>query len=261
MQQEEGRISAMKKKTCVFLMVAIIGLMVMVAPLSASDTDDRIVSSAKDSYIWKTALKDDDISITAKDGVVTLTGVVSRGSHRVLAVDVVERLPMVKRVDNKLTVKGAKSTKDKDVEIYENVQATLLFHRGTRDMEPTVSVKDGKVILSGNAASRAQKDLATEYAYDVDGVADVDNQMTVYSDQTTVEKVTGYVDDASISAQVRYALMIHRSTSVIKTRVDTVNGEVTLQGKAKNQAEISLVNKLVSGINGVTSIKNQMTIE
>ena len=69
------------------------------------------------------------------------------------------------------------------------------------------------------------------------------------------------LDDASITAQVKTALFTHRSTSAMKTKVITRNGEVTLTGIAKNAAEKSLVTKLVDDIQGVTSVKNEMTVD
>jgi len=69
------------------------------------------------------------------------------------------------------------------------------------------------------------------------------------------------LDDASISALVKTALVTHRSTSAIKTAVQTRNGTVTLTGIAKNTAEKSLVTKLVTDIHGVTNVNNEMTVE
>jgi len=69
------------------------------------------------------------------------------------------------------------------------------------------------------------------------------------------------IDDASITAQVKLALLTHRSTSAIKTKVKTLDGAVTLTGMAKNAAEKSLVTKLVNDIHGVTRVKNKMTVE
>ncbi len=54
--------------------------------------------------------------------------------------------------------------------------------------------------------------------------------------------------------------MSHRSTSALRTGVETTEGVVTLSGVAKNAAEKSLVTKLVTDINGVTSVVNNMTI-
>ena len=69
------------------------------------------------------------------------------------------------------------------------------------------------------------------------------------------------IDDASITAQVKMALLFHRSTSAVTTTVKTKRGVVTLGGKAGNAAEKDLVTKLVDDINGVKSVDNRMTIE
>jgi osmotically-inducible protein OsmY len=55
--------------------------------------------------------------------------------------------------------------------------------------------------------------------------------------------------------------MSHRSTSAAKTNVVTRDGEVTLTGIAKNAAEKALVTKVVSDIQGVDKVKNEMTLE
>jgi len=75
--------------------------------------------------------------------------------------------------------------------------------------------------------------------------------------QTAGEKI----DDASITAQVKMALLLHRSTSALKTEIATKLGVVTASGKAKNAAEKDLVTKLVTDVNGVKGVKNRMTIE
>ena len=88
------------------------------------------------------------------------------------------------------------------------------------------------------------------------------SRMTVAAVPQPAERTPGQkMDDASVTAQVKMALQTHRSTSALKTKVETREGEVTLTGIAKNAAEKSLVTKLVSDIQGVSSVKNQMTVE
>ena len=244
------------------LLVAAGTLFATSTTLRASDTDDRIESSAKKSYVFKTHLKDDSIKTVSKDGVVTLTGTVADSSHKSLAQDTVESLPGVKSVDNQLTVKGESHAEHSDGWLSTKVKTTLLFHRNVSASKTDVFVKDGVVSLRGEASSQAQKELTTEYAKDVEGVKDVKNEMTIArtpakSDETIGEKI----DDASITAQVKASLMSHRSTSALKTKVETTDGVVTVSGKAKNAAEKSLVTKLVTDINGVTSVINNMTVE
>jgi osmotically-inducible protein OsmY len=46
----------------------------------------------------------------------------------------------------------------------------------------------------------------------------------------------------------------------LHTTVSTTDGVLTVGGVAKNEAEKSLVTKLATDINGVTSVINNMTI-
>jgi osmotically-inducible protein OsmY len=123
-----------------------------------------------------------------------------------------------------------------------------------------VNTTDGIVTLQGKATNQAQKDLTTEYAKDVEGVKDVKNEMTIAKTSKKTQTVSRKVDDASITALVKMTLLYHRSTSALNTSVTTKNGVVTLSGKASNAAEKDLATKFAKDVNGVKSVKNQMTI-
>lgn len=232
-----------------------------VSRLQASDIDNRIEASAKNSFVFRTYLKDDSITTDSKDGAVTLTGNVGSAENRSLAADTVESLPGVKSVDNQIRVRGEAPAEHSDAWIGTKVRTTLLFHRNVSMASTDVSVSDGVVSLRGEASSQAQKDLTAEYAGDVDGVKTVKNEMTVAREPSKQTRTTGdKIDDASITAQVKSSLLSHRSTSALKTHVETTDGVVTVSGVAKNAAEKSLVTKLVSDINGVLNVINTMTI-
>ncbi len=253
----------MKMKTAypLALLVATGAMFVTSASLRASETDDRIESSAKKSHVFKTYLKDDSIKTESKNGAVTLTGTVAESSHKSLAESTVESLPGVKSVDNQLTIKGESPAEHSDTWIGMKVKTALLFHRNVRATKTDVYVKDGIVSLRGEASSQAQKELTTEYAKDIDNVKEVNNEMTVATTPAQPTETVGEkIDDASITAQVKMSLMSHRSTSALKTKVKTTDGVVTLSGIAKNDAEKSLVTKLVTDIDGVDSVVNNMTI-
>ena len=250
------------KSTCSLALLAAAGsLFLTAAPLRATETDDRIEASAKKSHVFKTYLAEDSIKTDSKNGAVTLTGTVASSSHKSLAEDTVESLPGVVSVDNQLKVKGESPAEHSDGWIGTKVKTTLVFHRNVRATKTDVNVKDGIVTLTGEATSLAQKELTTEYAQDVEGVKSVKNEMTVAKTPAKTDETIGEkIDDASITAQVKSALISHRSTSAIKTKVKTTDGVVTISGLAKNAAEKSLVTKLATDINGVTSVINNMTI-
>ena len=242
------------------MMVAVVALLMTSVPVHATKIDDRIESSAKKSYVFKTYLKSDDIKIQSRDGVVTLTGTVSEESHKTLAQETVASLPGVKSVDNKLGVKGDTPTANSDAWLSAKVKTMLLYHRNVSALTE-VNTKDGIVTLRGEAASQAQKDLTTEYAKDVERVKDVNNEMTVAKTPKKTRTAGEKIDDSSITAQVKMTLLYHRSTSALKTSVTTKNGVVTLGGKAKNAAEKDLATKFANDVNGVKEVKNRMTIE
>ena len=245
----------------VVMMVAVVALLATGVPAYASKMDNRIESAAKNSYVFKTYLKDDDIKIVSKDGAVTLTGIVSEDYHKSLARETVVSLPGVKSVDNRLELKGAPPTANSDAWLRDEVKTTLLFHKSVSANTTEVDVKDGIVTLRGHAVSQMQKELTTEYTKDVEGVKDVKNEMTISeTPKETAQSIGKKIDDASITAHVKMVLLLHRSTSSLKTTVVTKRGVVTLSGKARNAAEKKMVTKLVKDVNGVKIVKNRMTI-
>ncbi len=234
----------------------------------ASEMDQRIEKSIQDSHVFKTYLKDDAIRTQSRDGVVTLTGAVAEEDHKTLAQETALSTPGVARVDDQLEVKSASSAGE-DAWIGTKIKAALLYHRNVSGTATKVEVKNGIVTLRGEVENQAQMDLTTEYAKDIEGVKQVHNEMTVAS-ANPVDKKTNEpaartlgdkIDDASITAQVKGALMIHRSTSGIGTKVDTRDGVVTLSGKAQSGAEKDLVTKITSDINGVKKVVNNMNVQ
>ena len=61
-------------KTYRLVMAAILASLFFISvPVFASGTDDNIEATVKKSYVFKTYLKGDDVTVQSKDGVVTLT--------------------------------------------------------------------------------------------------------------------------------------------------------------------------------------------
>ena len=238
---------------------AALALLTFTTPVHAGKTDTRIESAAQESHVFKTYLQGDKIKVKSKAGAVTLSGVVLDDSHKALAQETVAGLPGVKSVDNKLKVKTAPSTKSKDAWLTAKVKSTLLFHKSVSAVT-AVDTKDGVVTLKGEADTAAQKDLTSEYVKDVEGVNGVNNEMTV-SGKPATKTVGKKIDDASITAQVKMTLLYHRSTSALRTNVDTDKGVVTLNGQAKTAAEKELATKYALDVNGVKDVKNLLVVQ
>ena len=244
----------------VIVAAAVVTFLMFGGAACASNMDATIESEAKQSYVFKTHLKSDDLTVRSKDGVVTLTGTVSEQSSKLLAAETVAALPNVKSVDNRLKVEGEYSSERLDAWIKAKVKTTLFFYRSV-SVNTEVDVKDGIVTLRGEAASLAEKELTAAYVGDVEGVNGVKNEMTVAKEWKEPRTVGERIDDASITALVKMALLVHKSTSVIKTSVKTKDGVVDLSGEAANAAEVALASKLASDVNGVKSVNNRMIVK
>ena len=247
----------MKSTKTFSLMAAALVLLVLIASVYASKSESDLEYAVKNTYTFKTYLKDDDVKVQSTDGVVTLTGTVADEARKLLAGETVANLPDVKRVDNRLEIKGESSP---DTWLMTKVKTTLLLHRNV-SATTNVDVKDGIVTLRGEADNQAQKDLTTEYATDIEGVKAVNNRMTVAGSTGPARTVGDKIDDASITAQVKMSLLYHRSTSGLQTRVETKDGLVTLSGKAGSKAEKDLAAHYAMDVSGVKEVRNLMTVE
>jgi hyperosmotically inducible periplasmic protein len=246
----------MKNKNLLALFVFIAG---PIALFASSDTDRKIEDAAKASYNYRTVLEG-HVKVSANDGIVTLTGTVQDKDDKDLAADTVENLPGVLSVDNQIKVEST-YPEHSDAWMAFKIRSTLLVKANVSAIDTKVVVKDGIVTLSGTTQNAAQKDLTEAYAKDIDGVKSVTNDLVVTPPPADQQTVSEKIDDASITSQVKYALLTHGSTSALKTHITTTEGVVAITGEADSDAEKSLVTKLAMDVRGTKSVTNDMTVK
>lgn len=230
-----------------------------IAVFASSATDRKIEDAAKASYNYRTVLTD-HVKVKANDGVVTLTGTVQDKDDSALAVDTVENLPGVVSVKNEIKVEPT-YPEHSDAWMGVKIRSRLLVKSNVSATSTTVAVVNGVVTLTGTADNAAQKELTAAYAKDIDGVKSVTNDITVVEKPAKTETVGETIDDASITSQVKFALLSHKSTSALKTKVTTTNGVIRVTGDASSDAEKSLVSKLAGDVRGAKSVTNDMTVK
>jgi len=225
----------------------------------ASSTDGQIEDAAKASYNFRAVL-DNHVKAKSDNGVVTLSGTVQDDDQKALAEDTVKNLPGVVAVVNNVKV-ASEPAEHSDAWLAVKIRTDLLFHANVSATATKVDVSNGMVLLTGTVDSQAQKDLTEAYVKDIQGVVSVTNNLVVKDSQNGMSSsASTSIDDASITSQVKFELLDHKSTSAIKTKVTTKDGVVMISGEAANDAEKDLVTKLATGIRGVRSVDNEMTV-
>lgn len=257
----------MKTKNLSVLLTLLASPLVLFA---SSATDNKIEETVKASYNYRTVLED-HVKVKANDGIVTLTGTVQDNDERALAVDTVENIPGVTAVKNEIKIKSDYPEKS-DGWMALKIRGRLLVKGNVSASTTTVNVQDGVATLTGTAENIAQKELTGIYAAEIDGVKSVRNEITI-EDKAAIARRTAAdrrtddgrdlgdrIDDASITSQVKYALLTHKSTSALKTKVVTADGVVVVTGDAASEAEKSLVTKLARDVRGVNKVNNNMVV-
>ncbi len=229
-----------------------------IALFASSDSDEKIEDAAKSSYTYHIVLED-SVKAKADNGIVTLTGTVSDKDDKALAADTVKNIHGVLSVKNEIVVKDAPA-EHSDAWIALKIRGRLLVKANVSATSTDVAVKDGIVTLTGTADNIAQKELTAVYAAEIDWVKSVENKIVVVeapAPTTIGEKI----DDASITSQVKFALLGNKATSALKTKITTTDGVVLITGEAATEAEKTLAGKLAGNIRGVTSVDNRMTVK
>ena len=74
------------------------------------------------------------------------------------------------------------------------------------------------------------------------------------------ETVGAYVDDTAITTSVKARFVENKAVDASSISVETLKGTVMLSGFAKNAAEKSTAESIAMKVNGVKSVKNEITV-
>jgi osmotically-inducible protein OsmY len=74
------------------------------------------------------------------------------------------------------------------------------------------------------------------------------------------ETVGAYVDDATITTQIKSRMLDSPAVAGTSISVETLNGTVMLSGFAKSSAEKATAERIARDVNGVKMVKNEIVI-
>ena len=114
----------------------------------------------------------------------------------------------------------------------------------------SLTVNEGRVLITGLARSSEQKMRATKLAWEVEGVTEVINEATIEGEIT----VGSYAKDQWITTKLRSILVFDGDVASRNYTIETINGVVYLMGYARNQQELTRVTNHASNVNGVQRV-------
>ena len=121
----------------------------------------------------------------------------------------------------------------------------------------SVSVTQGRVLLTGKVRGPKDRIEATKLAWKATGVAEVINELQVIDRSS----ITDHAKDILINKSLQARLLVDQEIKFINYTVDTVNGTVYLFGIAQNHEELERVIAVVRQTNYVENIVNYVTIK
>ena len=74
------------------------------------------------------------------------------------------------------------------------------------------------------------------------------------------ETVGAYIDDTTITTQIKSRFAEDKQVAATSIRVETLNGTVMLSGFAKSATEKNTAEAIARRVNGVRSVKNEIAI-
>ncbi len=153
-----------------------------------------------------------------------------------------------------------------DAYIDGKLEAVYALNRHLSAFAIDTEVDKGIVHLTGKVRADIDRDLAGELAKNLEGVVEVDNDLTIVADAPVARdkgedrSFGAWIDDATTTASVKSKLMGNPNTKGMKIDVDTRGDVVTLSGQVASSEEKSLAEQLARNTGDVKDVRNQLVV-
>jgi osmotically-inducible protein OsmY len=214
-------------------------------------TNEDLQKDVQEAIKWEPLLNAAEIGVTAKDGIVTLSGIVDSYSKKLEAESATKSVTGVKAVVEKIEIKFGGSWNKNDNEIATEVLNSFKFNWEVPKDKVKVNVENGWVTLEGELEWNYQKEAAKKAISALMGVKGVSNNITIKSDtRDAIEK-----DD------IEYALERNSSTDDEGISVKVSGNKVTLNGTVHSFYQRDEAERIAWNAPGVWNVDNQLVIE
>jgi osmotically-inducible protein OsmY len=191
-----------------------------------------------------------DMGISVRDGIVTLTGSVSNYAEKLAAAQAAKRVAGLRGLAEDIVVKLPESSRRTDSDITAAAVDAMKWITTVPADSVRITVRDGWLSLAGVVGEWHRKRAAEEAVRNLAGVKGVANLILI---EPTVAPVD--VKGAIEAAFKRHALLDAR-----QIWVDNKGGKVVLRGNVRSFIEREEAERAAWAAPGVTNVENRIVL-
>jgi osmotically-inducible protein OsmY len=213
-------------------------------------TNVQLRKDVLDELIFDPSVSSENVAVSAKDGVITLTGSVSSYADKYSAERAVFRVSGVKAVVEELDVKLSDESIRTDQEVAKAAADALEWNVSV-PATVNIKVENGAITLRGEVEWQYQRDAATSAVRWLKGVKSVNNIISIHKRP----------QPSDIKQRIEKALVRSAEDDAKKIRVSMNDGKVILSGKVRSRAEIQDAKWAAWAAHGVNSVETNLVVE
>ena len=213
--------------------------------------NEQLQKDVQDAIKWQPLLNAAEIGVTAKDGIVSLTGVVDSYSKKSEAECAAKNTPGVTAVIEKIEVKVPNSWIKNNTEIANEVLKALKNRWDLPQDKVKVKVEAGWITLTGELNWNYQKEAARDAIKDLMGVTGVTNNITIKSES----------NDPIEKADIEAALLRNWSFYNNDIHVKVNDHKATLTGSVGSIYQKEEAGRIAWNAQGVYQVDNELVVE
>lgn len=212
-------------------------------------TDEEIQKDVLAELKWDAQVQPNEVGVSVKDGVVTLSGWVDSYLKKWAAEDAAHRVGGVKAVANDIEVKVFSERTDPD--IAEAAIRALQWDASVPADKIQVTVSKGWVTLKGEVNWNFEKQDAERVVRRLTGVKGVSNLITVKPSTTPSE----------LKKRIEDALVRNAKVDANKITVEVQGSKAILKGSVRAWVEKEEAERVAWLAPGVISVENRITVD